>query len=69
MSSSGVIIVVGNNGVAEVEIIRDIDLSLDSEDAGIILPIREAGSEGRENFPRDRLESCEDNGVRGRGSC
>ena len=69
MSSSRLIMVVGNDGVAEVEIIGSIDLSLEGEGAGVILPVKEAGMEGWGNFSRHGLEGGEDKGIRGRGSC
>ena len=45
MSSGGVIMVAGNDGVA-VEVIGNIDSTLEGEDASVILPVGEAGLEG-----------------------
>ena len=68
MSSGGVIMVAGNDGVA-VEVIGNIDSTLEGEDASVILPVGEAGLEGWGDLSRHRLEGSEDNGIGDRGSC
>lgn len=42
MSGGGMIMVLGDNRAVEIKIFRDIDVSLEGEDAGIILLVGES---------------------------
>ena len=68
MSGGGMIMVVGDNGLMKVKIIRDINLALKCEDSSVILPVQEVGMEGWGNLSGHGLEGSEDDGIRDRGS-
>ena len=42
MTSSGMVMVMSNNRVVQVSISRDIDVALVSQDASVVVPVREA---------------------------
>ena len=42
MASSGMIMVSSHNGVAQSSISGDVDMTLVSQDAGVVVPVREA---------------------------
>ena len=69
MSGSRMIVVAGDNRMAKVKIIWDIDPSLEGEDTSIVLPVREVGAEGWGNFTGHGLEGSENDEVRGGGGC
>ena len=61
MASGGVVVT-----AAEIASGRDKDMALIGEDAISILPVREAGTEGRGNGAIHGLKGLEDEGVGGR---
>ena len=69
VASSGVVVTAAENVAAEIISGRDKDMAFIGEDAISILPVREAGTEGRGNGAIHELKGLEDEGVRGqRGS-
>ena len=68
MSSSGMIMVSSDDRVAESSICGNIDATLVSQDAGIIVPVGEARMEGGRDSARQSMEGIENQWVRGGGS-
>ena len=67
MTDSGMVMVAGDNGMAEVSICRDIDMTLVGQDSCIIVPIREMGAEVSRDLTWERMESIKDERVGGGG--
>ena len=62
--SGGLVIVAARkDGAAEGVVGRDIDTALIGEDAGLDLPVSEAGTEGKRNVLMHGLESLENEGI------
>ena len=61
------VMVAGNNGMVEVSVHRDIDMTLVGQDSRIIVSIREAGAEVSGDLAWESMKSIEDEWVRGRG--
>ena len=57
VASSGVVMVAGDNRMAEVGISRDIDTSLVGQNPGIVMPIRETGAEFSGDLTWESMES------------
>ena len=66
VASSGVVVTVTENVAAEIVSGRDKDAAFIDEDAIRMLPVREAGTEGRGNGAIHGLKGLEDEGVGGR---
>jgi len=67
VSSSFVIMAAGEDGVADRVIVRDVYAAFVSKDSGFMLPVREAGAEGKGDGPVHRLEGLKYEGVVGGG--
>ena len=51
MAGGWVIIVMGNNGAAEVQVVGNVKMALVHKDASIVMPIRETRAEGGGTSP------------------
>ena len=60
VTSSGMVMVSGNDGTPKVSVGRDIDVSLVSQNSSIIVPVREAGTESCRNLVWEGMESVND---------
>ena len=67
VASSGVVMVTSHNRVAQVSISGDVDAALVSQDASIVMPVREARAEGSRDCTRESMEGIKDQRVRSRG--
>ena len=67
MASSGMIMVSSDDRVAESSICRNIDTTLVSQDAGIIVPVREAGMKSGGDSARQSMEGVKNQWVRSGG--
>ena len=67
MAGRCMVVAAFKNGPAEGVVCRDIDTALVCEDAGLNLPVGEAGTEGKRNVLMHGLECLEDEGVTCRG--
>ena len=56
----GVVMMVSNNRMAKIGIGWDINMALVSQNASIIVPVREAQAEGSGNFIRESVEGIKD---------
>ena len=54
------VMVAGDDGMAEVRVSRAINMSLVSQNSGIVMPIREVGVESSWGFPRESMKSIKD---------
>ena len=61
------VMVADNNGIVEVSIHRDIDMTLVGQDSYIIVPIREVGAEVSRDLAWESMESIKDKKVGGGG--
>ena len=60
MTHGGMVMVAGDDGMAEVRVSRAINMSLVSQNSGIVMPIREVGAESSWGFPRESMKSVKD---------
>ena len=67
MASSGMIMVMSHDGVAQSSISRNIDTTLVSQDAGIVVPVREVGTESGGDCTRESMEGIENQWVQSGG--
>ena len=55
----------GNNRVAQIQVVWDVNVALVGKDTCVKTPVREVGVNGRENLTRECLEGSEDNRIGG----
>ena len=67
VSCGFVVMTACEDGVTDGVIVRDVDTALVGEDSGFMLPVGEAGAEGKGNGAVHRLEGLEYEGVVGGG--
>ena len=67
MSCGFMVVTSCEDGVTEGVIIRDIDATFVGKDSGFVLPVGEAGAEGKGDRPVHRLEGLEYERVVGGG--
>ena len=67
MTCCGMVMVASHNGVAQFSISRDIDMTLVSQDACIIVPVREAGTKSGGDSARQSMEGVKNQWVRSGG--
>ena len=60
VASSGVVMVVSYDSVAQASVSGDIDTVLISQDASVVMPIRKVGAEGGRGSTRESIEGIED---------
>ena len=57
------IVAASEDGVADGVIVRNVYAALVGEDSGLMLPVREAGAEGKRDGSVHRLEGLEYEGI------
>jgi len=67
VSGSFMVVALCKDGMVDGVIIRDVDLALVGKDSSFMLPVGEAGVEGKGDGTIHRLEGLEYKGVIGRG--
>ena len=63
MTSRRVVMVAGNDRVAEIGISRNIDTVLKSQDTGIVMPVGEARAKFRRGFTGESMEGIKDKWI------
>ena len=59
------VMMLGNNRVAQIQVVWDVNVALVGKDTCVKTPVREVGVNGRENLTRECLEGSEDNRIGG----
>ena len=67
VASSGMVMVLSHDGVAQVSIGGYVNSALVSEDASVIVPVGKAGAESGRDCTRESMEGIQDQRVRSRG--